>query len=222
MSIARLKKITVYGLAKEKKSVLSDLQALGCLHIIPLGSEGKETGDGASSQAREALKFLLSCPNRRRQMSHAEAFNAEETWRRALELQTRIRTCEDERDFLSVRIAALKPFGDFQFLPLEEIGQLRLWFYVVLHADLKDFQEINLPWAVVNRDNRFSYVVVISQEEPENMPVARLKAGDISPAQLRQKLEDAEVELEDLQAERVSLTRWCDLFAQDLDRLEDS
>jgi V/A-type H+-transporting ATPase subunit I len=53
------------------------------------------------------------------------------------------------------------------------------------------------------------------------MPVPRVRTGNKSISELEDRLEEVEIELEDLQAERAGLTRWCSLFAGNIDRLED-
>ena len=223
MSIVPLLKVTVYGLLEEKEKVLDDLQSLGCLHLVSLQTkdEGRRVEQGPTPQAREALKFLLTCPQRRRQVSDPTNFNAEEVVRRTLEIQERILTLEDELDFLRRRIRDLTPWGDFAFPPLEDLKNLRLWFYPVPHHELKKVETADLLWTVVKRDDRFDYVVVVSEDEPQGMPVARTHTGSKSLSELQHRLEEVELELEDLQAERASLTRWCDIFAQNIGRLED-
>lgn len=222
MSIIALDKVTVYGLQEDKDTVLNDLQTLGCLHLVPLTPEQPLRGEhGPTPQAREALKFLLSCPQRFRQMRDAAKFDAVTVEHRALELQGNIKDLEDERDFLTRRIADLKPWGEFIFPPLDERHNLRFWFFIVPHQLMKEVEAANLVWAKVGRDDRFAYVAVISVEEPEGMPVERTHTGDKPISVLQTRLEEVEIDLEDLQAERISLTRWCMLLAQSVDRLED-
>ena len=127
MSIVPLERATFVGLSTEKEKLLDDLHKFGSLEIIPLAGEAnKAIGGGPSSQAREALKFLLSAPRRRRQVHDHGLFDATDVERRALELQSRIQSQEAERDDLLQRLAAAKPFGDFQFAPPAQMGDLRL------------------------------------------------------------------------------------------------
>ena len=86
---------------------------------------------------------------------------------------------------------------------------------------MKHVEKSGLLWEVVDRDARFFYVIVVSADEPEGMPVARVHAGARSRNALLDELEKVELELEDIEAERASLTRWCTLFARALDGLED-
>ncbi len=223
MSIVSLVKVTFYGHTDDRQQILSDLQKFGCLHLIPLAPE-QETlhkGSGPSSRLREALRFLTSCPNRRRQVRDSKKLDANAIEQRALALSDEIQDLQAERDFLIGRIENLRPWGEFSFPPREALTNLRLWFYVVPHKDMKQVESTDLIWEVISRDNRFCYVVVISESQPEGMPVERVRTGNKSHSQLEDRLEEVELELEDRQAERAGLTRWCTLFARGIDRLED-
>ncbi len=220
--IIPLVKVTVCGLLRDKARILADLQKMGCLHLIPLAPKtGKGQVGGPTSRAREALKFLLFYPQRRRQVRDCSYFDAKALEDQVLDLQRQIRELGDERDFLRGRIRDLKPWGEFDFPPLEEIAGVRLWFYVVPHYEMPKVEATGHTYEVVRRDNRFSYVIVLVEEEPGDMPVVRTRTGNRSPAELERRLESVELELEDLQAERASLTRWIYLFSRSLDRLED-
>jgi V/A-type H+-transporting ATPase subunit I len=222
MSIVSLVKVTFYGHTDDRQQVLSNLQKFGCLHLIPLAPEKETlTKGGPASRSREALRFLTSCPNRRRQVRDPKKFDAHSIEQKTLALLDKIKDLEDERDFLMGRVANLKPWGEFSFPPREALDNLRLWFYVVPHKDMKHVESTDLIWDVIYRDHRFCYVVVISESQPEGMPVERVRTGNQSLSQLEERLEDVEMELEDLQAERGGLTRWCTLFARGIDRLED-
>jgi len=222
MSIVALVKATFYGHTDDRQQILSDLQKFGCLHLIPLVPvKATLTKGGPSSRSREALRYLTSCPNRRRQVRNSQKFDAHAIEEQTLALADKIQDLEDERDFLMGRIANLKPWGDFSFPPREELNNLRLWFYIVPHKNMKQVESTDLIWEVVFRDNRFNYVVVISENQPTGMPVERVRTGSKSLSQLADRLEEVEIELEDLQAERNSLTRWCKLFASSINRLED-
>jgi len=221
MSIVPLSKVTVVGRLEDKAAALDDLQALGCLHLVSLHEEAEGAPGSTPPQPREALRFIRDARPRRRQSHDDSRFDAQEVEQRALALQRQMRTLEDERDFLLHRIAVLEPWGEFAFPPPEEFPPLRLWFYEVPHYRMDAARATPLVWQVVGKDNRTSYVVVLSAEEPEGMPVPRTHTGSLSIACLRERLEAVEVELEDLQAARTALTRWYHLFRQNVNRLED-
>lgn len=222
MSIVALRKLTLVGHVDDKPRVLADLQEIGCLHLIPIAPlDGAPRGTGPSSESRDALRFLLTSPQRRRQVTQPDRFDAVAVEAETLALSTRLKDLEDERDFLVKRIADLEPWGDFEIGSLEGIDGLRLWFYLVPHYMLDQVAATGRMFAVVNRDNRFCYVVVISQDEPDDMPVRRTHTGAIPRHELEERLEEVEIAIEDAIAERVSLSRWCTLLAASLDRLED-
>ncbi|MEM7436604.1 MAG: ATPase V, partial [Myxococcota bacterium] len=223
MSIVQLKKVTLLAPDDLKDRVIEDLQALGCLHLIPLTAEGEPADDGAgpSRQAREALKFLASCAYQRRQVTDGSQFDPVAVEEQALALQKQLYDLREERDYLAQRLENLERWGDFAYAPLDDMNGLRLWFYVVPQREIDAFREVDLPWEIVNSDERDHYVIVISADEPEGVPFERTLTGWRSPAQLAQRLEETEVAIEDAEAERASLTRWVQLFARGLDGLED-
>lgn len=223
MSIVPLERVTFAGLSADKDRLLDDLHARGCLELIPLGGDARApAGGGPSSEAREALKFLLACPQRRRQVRDDAHFDAEAVEQRALDIQKNIQELESERDSLIQRIADARPWGDFRFPALRDLGDLRLWFYVVPHKEMSKVEATGLAWEVVRRDPRFCYVVVVDKTEPQSIPVPRVHLGACSPEDLERRLDEVELAIEDAQAERAHLTRWCLLFARDLARLEDA
>ena len=222
MSIVGLDKVTIIGHRDNKDSVFEGLQALGCLHLIPLTAEGQASpSSGPSKDAQEALHFLARTSHQRRQVTDPKRFDAVALEQQALDLQRRLYKLRNRRDFLSTRIDNLAPWGDFEFPHSDQLGGQRFWFFQVPHHEMKHVEKSGLLWEVVDRDARFFYVIVVSADEPEGMPVARVHAGARSRNALLDELEKIELELEDVEAERTSLTRWCTLFARALDGLED-
>lgn len=223
MSIVSLEKVTLLAPEDLKDEVLLDLQTLGCLHLIPLTAAGEpaDDGEGPSRQAREALKFLASCAYRRRQVTDVTKFDPIAVEEKALALQKQLYDLREERDYLAERLKNLERWGDFAYASLEDMDGLRLWFYVVPRREIGAFASVALPWEIVNSDERDHYVIVISADEPEDVAFERTLTGWRSPAELAERLEETELAIEDAEAERASLTRWCTLFARSLDGLED-
>ncbi len=221
MSIVPLVKVTVYGHADDKEQVLAGLQNLGCLHLISLASDPAAQATGPTPEARKALRFLQRCPRQRRQVREPARFDAEAVELRALAIRDRIREREDEADRLRARIEELQPWGSFHLPPVEELGGNRLWFYIVPHRHMAKVTETGLIHEVVSRDPQYAYVVVVSADEPRGMPAERTRAGRRPLSEVRRRLEDVVLEIEDLQGEREALTRWCLLFARSLSHLED-
>ncbi|MGZ8160614.1 MAG: V-type ATP synthase subunit I [Methylobacter sp.] len=222
MSIVKMHKVTFIGMTAGREHLLTDLQNMGCVQIIPLTSASIALAETAhTAGAREALKFLHTYPQRRRQVLDKQRFDAVDIEQRTLEVRKRLHDLEDERDFLIKRIHDMRPWGDFVLPPLQEMGDQRLWFYVVPHKDMPKIEITTPVWEVIRRDNRFCYVVVISKDEPSEMPVPRVHLGSKPRHELEVRLDEVELAIEDAQAERAYLTRWHDLLKHNLNRLED-
>jgi V/A-type H+-transporting ATPase subunit I len=222
MSIVKLRKVTFAGLTGDKEQLLDDLQHMGCLQVVPLSTEGGEAARMApSAGAREALAFLKSYPQRRRQVRDPARFDALEVERQTLEVRRELQDLEQERDFLIRRIQAFQPWGDFVFPAPEELGGLRLWFYPVPHKEMPKVETAGEIFEVVARDSRFAYVVVVAKDEPQHMPVPRVHLGGKPRKELEDRLDEVELAIEDTEARRAYLTRWYELFRRSLNRLED-
>ncbi len=223
MAIVPVSKVTLYGVADQKKAVLEGLQNLGCTHLVNL-TPG--TGDGHpvpaySVEAHEALKYLETCPTQRRPKTDRNGFDFAAVEREALEIRRRERELNDERDFVVRAIETVRPWGDFHLPAEEETGGLRFWFYVVPHRRMEEVRASGLVWQAVARDERFNYVVVIQADKPENMPVAPEDLGSHSLSQLKRRSREIEQELDKLQSRREELTRQTLLFKQTMLEADD-
>lgn len=226
MTIVALKKVSICGLIAEKEVVLDELQELGCLHLVSLReplAEPEKAAPEHPEDAYKALKFLGACPNKRHQLSEDKDFDSDVYIAKALRVQQSIRDVTDRRDFLIDRIKSVNPWGDFQLPPLEDLEGYKLWFYIVPVGKLRALPKDDLVWQIVHKDNLFAYVVVIARNEPpvDAMPVERTLTGKLSLTELKNRLNRTQLELEDLRAERESLTRWIFLMTKNLARTED-
>ena len=221
MSIARLKKATVCGLLTEKQSLLEGLQALGCMHLLPLRPAPAEAEKAATPRAEaayKALRFLTDMPDRRKQVTRDPGFDVHKLIQQALGVKDRLRDATDRNEFLQYRIARIEPWGDIAFPPLADLAGYRLWFYILPTGKLDALANVDLPWEIVHRDQRLAYVVVISQHEPPDdlLPVPRTYTGALPLQELKVRLEDNEIEIEDIVAERYALTRYIYLLSVNL------
>lgn len=222
MSIVPLARVTLCGLLGERDAMLRDLQTLGVAHLLSSGGADDAraaTAPASASSAREALHYLRGAANRWHQVHDPQGFDPRAVEERALAIRRQTRDLEDERLRLERRIRDLEPWGDFALLDPASIEH-RLWFYRVPNHQLPSVPA-GLVWQAVHRDEQGCYVVVISPEEPVDMPVARTHTGSRRLSDLRRRLESLQVEIDALQAERDREARWCDLFAASLDHLED-
>lgn len=223
MAIKRLKKITLYGPAGEKSSILKELQSLGCLHLIPMTEKAVDV-QVQPAEASEAKAWLERSPKRRRQVRHFrernDAARVDDIVHKILDNKSRFREQSDVRDKLQERIREVRPWGEFTFPALSDLNGQRLWFYVLPNGELpalrESLQSCELPWELIHQSQKDSYVIVVSEGEPEEglLPVQRSHVGKIPLSRLEEMLDEAEEAIEDLLAEREALTRWNYLLDQ--------
>ncbi|NOC81920.1 V-type ATP synthase subunit I [Ruegeria sp. HKCCD6428] len=221
MSVARLKKMSLIGPATRKAETLEALQALGCMHVLPLVPTPKEPEKISERGAREAykaLRFLAEVPDPRRQVQRASDFDMDRFVREVTDLMQRVRDTMDRRDFLAHRIAQVRPWGDLDFPPTDALAGNRLWFYQLPLKHRDALSEVRFPWAILEEDHRYLYAVLISPYEPDDgvLPVPRTHVGSLPVHELEAQLEEAEIALEALEAERVALTRYLTLMRRNL------
>ncbi|MCK7613907.1 V-type ATP synthase subunit I [Roseibium sediminicola] len=221
MSIVPLLKVNLIGVLDDKDRVLEAAQEFGNLHLIPLTSAQKEleaVPAGRGREAAEALRWLVDSPAQRRPVTHPEGFKLDEVVSEALKNKKALKDCEDRLARLDKRIQDVEPWGEFSFSDLAEIGEYRLWFYIVPNGKLKAIDPSDKILETVHRDKFRSYIVLLSPEEPpvSAMPVPRIHVGAEPLSTLQRQYEDTAVELEELDLARQALTKWRLMLAQNL------
>lgn len=220
MAIVTLKKMTLCGLLSEKSQILQRLQGLGGTHLIPL-TELSVSAEMATHKITEkavnALKYLMQCRNKRHQVRELDDFNLEQVIEQVLLVQDTYRRLSDQRDFLIKRIEEIEPWGDFCLTEKDDLGRIKLWFYIVPKR-LMNKLDHELVYQVVHQDNLNCYVVVLAEQEPavSAVPVPRTHTGKVPLSRLKKRLEQTKLQLEDLQADRESLSRWITLISLSL------
>jgi len=204
--------------------LLDELQNLGCLHLVSLSKEesilDKRNLDG-SQQTQEALKYLNSSPKKLKQITHSSFFDLKEIEQQILQNKHQIENLQDERDVVIHQIEQLSPWGNFVLPNSEDLGNQKFWFYIIPHQEMKKVDIQTMCAERVQKDSLFNYVVVASEDPPESMPGTQVVLPKASLNQLKTRLDQIEFQIGDLQLERMNLTRWLDLFAKNLFRLED-
>jgi V/A-type H+/Na+-transporting ATPase subunit I len=223
MSIVPLVKVTLYGPAADKDAVLDGLQRLGCLHLNDLHRGDAEAADltPRRSDARQALQYLHDSPVHRRALRHGEKVDYEAIVREVLEVRDRSRALAEEREQLRKWIVDLEPWGDFELPDWAQEGDLRFWFYIVPHHQMRRMAAVDLPWRMVARDHRFAYVVVLASDQPTGMPVPPVELQPRPLSELRQRLEQVERDLEELDYRRIGLTLYTDVLTETLYEADD-
>jgi V/A-type H+-transporting ATPase subunit I len=225
MSIVRLKRLTLFGIADRKNEVLGGLQELGCLHLVNIRQTADRPADVPSAQPKDtydALRYLTDSPITRRPVSEDEDFDLDAIVEKALWNRQRLRTVRDQLDELRQQIREVEPWGDFKLPSPAELDGLNLWFYVVPLHKMKLLEGVEFTWQVVRKDHRNAYVVVISATEPAagTMPTPAIDLGRRSLSELRMDEELAQSEEEEVFAERWALTKWIGMLRRDMARAE--
>lgn len=223
MAIVPVAKVTLYGTADQKGTVLDGLQELGCMHLLDLRQDHDDNAkkQQGSSDAAAALKYLRMCPIHRRAVKDESDFHFDDVVGQSLSIEQQVQMLQAERDELKQPIATLAPWGDFQLPSNEELGEVLCWFFVIPHYRLRALDGLTSAWHVVARDHRFAYVIVLSSDEPSGMPVPRSHLDDRGLSNLRRRYEAIEVDLEELHWQRVRLTRWINQLSRTIGVAED-
>ena len=117
MTIEPMCRVTICGPLREKETVVTGLQELGCLHLIPLRKPGPlEPEDPAGRRrAQAAYRHLTEAPLQRRPWPRGKGIDLNAAIAASLANKERLRVARDRRDFLNERIANL---GGFRRFPL--------------------------------------------------------------------------------------------------------
>ena len=100
MTIVPLKKMTLYGAESRKAEVIDRLHELGFAHLCQLGEAEEEYESDEGDELREALKYLSSCPEKRRQTRRKDEFERNTIVAEALQIAADEQTRSDEADEL--------------------------------------------------------------------------------------------------------------------------
>ena len=227
MSIEALTKVTLYGTTDHQQTILAGLQDLGCIHLLPMNESNQLSDDNNQlNDAIEAVQWLERVSAPRRQFASSSRQNILQAIEDTLNNKRHYRTVSDQRDKLQERIQSVAPWGEFSFPALDDLQGNRLWFYLVPDNSRDEFLQATaasqLCYQIIQQNNIESHIVVIASEEPDQkLPVPRSHMGEVPLSRLKTELESAEQQLDELLAERQSLSRWLSLITQSIARLRD-
>lgn len=221
MTVATFKKITLFSSDKNKAELLSELQSIGCLHLISINPEKTETlmtpATTPIDQIKKALYYLKNSPEQAKQKIIDNQFNPDQIIDSILTNQKKLRDATDRYDFLEERINDLSIWGNFVLPKKGEIADILLWFYKIKYKDIPQITN-DLIVQEVYRDNMFVYLVVLSSTEPSQVSFGtpRIHTGAIPLEDLRTELKDIVQKIDDLNEERRQLTRYRYLLSREL------
>jgi len=234
MSIQLLKKVTLIGELSKKTEVLASLQDIGHIHLmnIAVSKEKPSRTDSLinqnarllSEKLKKAINYLDQSPLKRKQYHHVDGIDLQNLVEKILDNQQAKRDFSDLRDRLLERSKSLQPWGNFNFPSGESIEGYRLWFYILPHKYKKSLETIDFPWEIIHQDSNQSWLVIIAKDEPDEhiLPVDRIHTGSKSLQEVKEKLLETELRLEDIEVERQSFTRYLDILNHYRDEAADS
>jgi V/A-type H+-transporting ATPase subunit I len=223
MAIVQLRKLTLIGRDSQRERVLMDLQGMGCMHVIDLPRMGTRQDPSLplAMELRAALRYLEACPDQRPVAASGKDYDPQVVVQLAMENETVQRGLQDERRELREAIEQLKPWGEFQLPPASELAGQQLWFYRVRHWQADAFRRLSQPTQLVARDIEFEYWLVIAPDEVPGLPVPKVDLGNRPLSELQQSLESIDQRLEQLELERIALTKWIKRLRAELTAADD-
>jgi V/A-type H+/Na+-transporting ATPase subunit I len=225
MSIVAMRRVSLCGLVREKADILEGLQSLGVMHLVPLRTPEPLAPEDPEKRRRAELAFrhIMDAPQQLKPYRVGTEFDADQVIGEIMANRRSLRELGDWRDALGALIEVLEPWGDFTLPPPEELGGQRVWLYPLPVRDRHLLDKLLLPWAIVGRRPTVLHVAVISADPPapELLPIAPIKAGEVSLSRLREQFDDTEIALEKAHMERTSLTHWRLVLGADLAAAQD-
>jgi len=214
MAIVELVKVTLVGQSARKDVALSGLQSLGEMHLIPLNPVDKSTvASELPAKTVEAVRYLEQTKHRLKPRKGEKATASADVPAivdEVLQQRKNSREVKDRIDELHAFIKIREEWGDFEFPPVSAMGGIRFWFYEVTRSKLETIENSGYPFEILKEKHGVFYIIVLSESEPsrKKIPIKRVRAGVKSLQTLKQYLYDAELQLEELQLQKTSLTRW--------------
>ena len=227
MTIETLAKVSLIGPQGELEAALKALQGIGLVHLIaPPGRSVAEPGTLPPRVVRidEAIRYLKDVALPRQPAPADRMADPGELIDRVLANRQRRRAALDRIEHLREMIGQLAPWGEFGWPDSGALGGLQLWLYRLPVSERARLEQLEAAWQEVNRDGRYSYVAVVEQE-PRSANVLNVQPLTIARARLsglRAEIADLHREMEDLDAERVAMTRWLLALERERDELEDA
>lgn len=225
MSIVALEKVTLCGPRADKPAILAALQDLGLVHLVslrPAALRGEEPSE-RPEDAYRALRWLLDNPQRRLQVSDDQEFDFDAVVQAVTHNRQALIETRNRLEQLQAQHRLLEPWGRFDPPAAHQLGGLRFWYYILPLSQFEELDKEGLTWAVVKRDPRQVFLILIAEREPPRgrMPARPVPIGHLSLDRLEHLMERARHRIEELEFERLSQTRWISLLSRDLARAED-
>ncbi len=237
MAIVPLQYITLVGELKHRENVIGELQRLGCVHITDLG-EPHQRGPGNTARLEElksAISYLESCPEKRppsayphpdpsQASSDLDHDDLKRIAAEVVQIETKSRSLAEEREALLENIEQLRPWGDFHLPSADKLRGRRFYFYRLTPRQANGIpisQKEGGHAFLISVDAQHEYWAIIAEQLPVGMPSQPETLDSRSLSELELRVEAINEQREQLQLQRIALTRWLDRLRQESVAMQD-
>jgi len=224
MSIVNMKKATLAGSVLDKDEILSNLQLLGILHIVPLVESGKKP-PLTCDDINEVIKYLSNSAVALPEQKHEADFNADDFVEKCLSNKAEHAKIKERIKSISNYIDAIKDWGNFKVPTIEDLGGYSMHFYKMDSKILKSLEDKEgLTWQVIHKsEDNIYYIVVITKEGVVvKVPGAtKVEFGEHSLSEAENDLTTAIYELSVIEKDKYYLSFNLEALQKYKDKLED-
>ncbi len=128
----------------------------------------------------KTLRYLQACRTTRRKASYSAQYDRQQLIRETLAIKSETERLQSERDHLKQSIDDLSCWGEFSLNDIEQRCGQQLWFYAIPLHDLSVLTD-EMLWYLAGKDNRFAYVVVLSERTAGGFPVSAPEPRSATP-----------------------------------------
>ncbi|MCT4575008.1 MAG: hypothetical protein N4A43_02000 [Alphaproteobacteria bacterium] len=218
MSIVPLKKITLCGFSEEAEKITNKLQNLGIIHVINQNHQSSTEEAPFVSKINENFKdlqYLANARDKLHMLKEDENFNPEELIAEISSMRAKTEELLEELEIVEKKIESIEPWGDFEFIPKEEIENHKFWFYEIPIYNLRKMPK-NCIYFIASKQNANAYTIVLSEEEPDDIPGKNIQFGHRSLKDLENERDYINEQIDEIRTRRIILTKYRYLLAESL------
>lgn len=237
MAIVPLRRVTLIGELKRRGEVLLGLQQLGCVHLVDLTEVGGNTKKQAShyDELKSAIAYLDRCPEKRPAFSQTlvgdgtesgetDHANVQQIATEVLAIESESRALAEEQELVIEKIERTRPWGNFRLPTAGELRGRQFYFYRMTHRQVREVAAETkraFSFHLVARDRDHEYWAVIADCRPAKMPCEPEELDPRSLVELESRLNEIGERSEQLQVQRIALTRMLDRLRHELGAMQD-
>lgn len=207
--IVKMNKVSILCLDSDCESALRELRKLGVVHlehVRPPEGQELEQARGRLQRARRALEVLPPKPQDRTSTTTSSRDAAQllhDVW----DLLKQRKELDGALDELRREIRRIEPFGSFDPCAIAELAAKKVYvslYQIGSEQPLPTLSDATVQ--VIGRDKNQTYFVVISRA-PVEVAAQSVRLPEVSLAELRRRLTQAETDLQDVESRIAAAAR---------------